>query len=286
MKKYTSLLIIFIVCLLLSLSLLLSRWTGLTIGLIVLGAFGYIEKIFNIEITKRIRITLLIFFIILSAGNIFYSYYKEYSTNHKVQQAKDDADLAKKQVVDLSEKEQQLRKQLYESQNQIVSLIEKGRKLSQQLEEAENSAKAAKKQINDLSDFGEVATYTFDGYQQSGQFLSPSTPVSKWSQGYLTVANNNYLFKCNPDAIKHYKEIIDKYPRFPFPYLALSGCLLKNQDPSWRKYAIKAKSILEITTQIPLHCEAHDGWLKQINKILDPKQLNDVYINGGIQISK
>jgi cell division protein FtsL len=283
-------LIISTICLLFILSLLFSRWIALTIGLIILGAFGYIEKIFNTEITKRIRITLLSIFIILSAGNIFYAYYKEYNTNQKVQQAKEAAEIAKKQVVDLSKKEQHLRQKLYEvenansiAQSHIANLIEKDRNLHQQLEEAENSAKAAKKQINDLSDYGEVATYTFDGYQQSGLFLSPFTPVSKWAYGYLTVSNNNYLFNCNPDAMKHYKEIINKYPKFPFPYLALSGCLLKNQDPSWKKYAMKAKSILEITTIIPLHCEAHDGWLKQVNKILDPNQINNVFINGGIQ---
>lgn len=286
MKKYTSYLVILLLCLLLILSLILSRWTTLTIGLIILGAIGYFEKIFTIVISKRIRIILLILFIILSAGNIFYSYYKEYSANQKVQQAKDGAEIAKRQATDLSKKEQHLRKQLSEAQSQIGSLIEKDRNLSQQLQEAETSAKTAKKQISDLSDYGEVATYTFNGYQQSGLFLSPFTPVSKWNQGYLTVTNNIYLFKCNPEAMKHYKNIIDKYPKFPFPYLALSECLLKNQDPSWRNYAMKAKSILEITTRIPLHCEAHDGWLKQVNKILDPKQLNDVYIEGGMQISK
>lgn len=285
--------IIFTICLLFIVSLLLSRWTALTVGLIILGAFGYLEKIFNIEITKRIRITLLISFIILSAGNIFYSYYKEYTTNQKVQQANDVAEIAQKQVVDLSTKEQELRRKLSEventnsiAQNQIANLIEKDRNLNKQLEEAETSAKAAKKQINDLSDYGEVATYAFDGYQQSGQFLSPFTPVSKWAQGYLTVTDNKYLFNCNSDAMKHYQEIIDKNPNFPFPYLALSGCLLKNQDPSWRKYAMKAKSILEITTKIPLHCKVHDGWLEQVNKILDPKQIRDVYINGGLQKPK
>ncbi len=293
MKKYKSFLIISSICLLFILSLLFSRWISLTIGLIILGAVGYFEKIFNIEITKKTRITLLTIFIILSAGNLFYSSYKEYSTNQKVQQAKDDAEIAKKEVVDLSKKEQHLRQKLDDventnsmAQSQIANLIEKNRNLHQQLEDTEKSANAAKKQINDLSEYGEVATYTFDGDQESGQFLSPFTPVSKWAQGYLTMSNDDYLFNCNPDAMKHYKEIINQYPKFPFPYLALSVCLLKHRDSSWEKYTMKAKSILEITTNIPLHCKAHDLWLKQVNKILDPNQINDVVINGGIRDSK
>jgi cell division protein FtsL len=266
MKKYTSFLILCTICFLFIVSFLLSRWIALTIGLIILGAFGYLEKIFNIEITRKVRITLLISFIILSACNIFYSYYKEYTTNQKVQQANDVAEKAKQQVVDLSTKEQELRGKL---------------------SEAENSAKTAKKQINDFSDYGEVATYAFNGYQQSGIHLSPFTPVSKWTQGYLIVTDDNiYRFNCNADAIRHYQEIIDKYPKFPFPYIALSGCLLKNHDPTWRKYEIKAKSILEITTKIPLHCTVHDGWLEQVNKALDPKQISDVFISDGMQKPK
>jgi hypothetical protein len=256
MKTHSKLLVVCTICSLFVVSLLLSKWKALTIGLIILGAFGYLEKIFNIDITRRTRITFLTVFLILSAGNLFYAHY----TNQKIQQANDAAEIAKNQFVDLSEKEQELR---------------------EKLEEAESSAKLARKQLKDLSDYGEVATYAFDGYQQSGQFLSPFTPVSKWSQGYLTVTDNKYLFKCSPEAMKHYQDIIDKFPRFPFPYIALSGCLLKNQDPSWREYAMRAKSIFEITTQIPLHCKVHDGWLEQVNKILDPKQLRDVYIDGG-----
>ena len=276
MNKYKSLLIISIISLLFIITLLLSRWTALTIGLLILGAVGYCEKIFNIEITKKIRITLLIIFLTLSIVNIFYAYFKEYNANQKIQQANDDAEMAKKQAVDLYKKEQR-------AQIQIANLIKKDQELNQQLGEAEKSAKTAKKQINDLSDYGEVATYNFDGLQKSGQWLSPFTPVNKWAQGYLTVTDNNYLFNCKPDAMKHYQEIINKYPKFPFPYLALSGCLLKNQDPSWKKYAMKAKSILEITTKIPLHSKDHDGWLKQVNKILDPTQIKDVYTHGEVQ---
>ena len=276
MKKYKSLLIISIVSLLFIIALLLSKWTALTIGLLILGAIGYCEKIFDIEITKKIRITLLIIFIILSVGNIFYSYFKEYNANQKIKEANVSAETAKKQVVDLSEKQTK-------AQIEIVNLVKKEQELHQQLKETEKSAKAAKKQINDLSDYGEVATYNFHGLQKSGQWLSPFTPVNKWAQGYLTVTNNNYLFNCNPDAMKHYEEIINKYPKYPFPYLALSGCLLKNQDPSWKQYAMKAKSILEITTKIPLHSKDHDGWLKQVNKILDPSQIKDVYTHGEVQ---
>jgi hypothetical protein len=121
-----------------------------------------------------------------------------------------------------------------------------------------------------------VATYNFGGYQQSGQWLSPFTPVSKWTNGYLTVRDGVYTFDCSQNSMDYYENIIKKCPKFPFPYLALSQCLLNRKDPSWKEYAAKAQSILNKTTEIPLHSQDHDGWLEQVNKILDPTQINSV----------
>ncbi len=95
MKKHTRAFVFPVICLLFLVLLLLSRWAALTIGLIILGGFNYLEKIFKIEITRNTRIALLVAFIILSASNLFYNYHKEYSTRQKVEQAERTAAEAK-----------------------------------------------------------------------------------------------------------------------------------------------------------------------------------------------
>lgn len=202
---------------------------ALAVGIFIIGAIGYMEKIFSVELPRATRLILFSLLSVLFIFNSLYTYNKDKMANEKVLNA-------------------------------------------------ENSALQAREQISSLTEYGEIATYTFKGLQQSGQFLSPFTPVSKWTEGYLNVENNQYYFSCTNDAIEHYNNLIDTFPRFPFPYLALSGCLRKNNDASWRDYAIKARSILEKTTMIPLHCKEHDGWLEQINKLLDPNKINEVLI--------
>jgi hypothetical protein len=184
-----------------------------SVGLIILVTLGYIERILGIQLTRKMRIFLLVLFILLSAGNAIYSYYKDRNLHD---------------------------------------------------------------QITDLSEYGEVATYNFDGYQKSGRFLFPSTPLSNWNKGYLTKRDGMYLFNCSQDSIEHYKDVINKHPSFPFPYIALSGCLYKKNDPSWKEYAVKAQTILRKTTKIPLHSADHDGWLINIEKFLDPLQTESV----------
>lgn len=256
MKRIIALIIV-IVCALLAVGIFVSWWLAFSIGLTILGTLGHVERIFKIKWSKKWTIFLFVLFLLLSVAYI--------TTNFtRSKQAENDLGVAKKQV---------------------ASVIEKERELRQKLQQAEEVAATAKEQLADLSEYGEVATYTYSGYQQSGKFVL-FTPVSKWAEGYLTVSNNNYLFKCSPDAIEYYEGLINKYPKFPFPYLALSGCLLGNRDPSWKQYAIKAQSIMRKTTKIPLHCKDHDRWLEQVNKILDPNQLDSVFIKGKIHKSE
>jgi len=256
------------------------------VGLVLLGAVGFVEKIFSVEFSKNLRILFITIFISFSVGNLFYSHYKENSVNLKLQTGKEQiADLTKKEA-DLRQKLHQTEGDLGSAKGQIADLTEKNRHLQQDVKEAHDAAAAAKAETDALTEYGEVATYTFYGLQQSGQFLSPFTPVSKWTEGYLTVSNNKYLFKCTTDAIKHYKDLIIKCPKFPFPYLALSGCLLKHGDPSWRHYAIEAQTIMKQTTKTPLHSKDHDGWLAQVNKFLDPAQMNSVVVEEEIHKSE
>jgi hypothetical protein len=250
--------ILAILCVILVSCAYLSWSLPLAIGLLVLGGLGYVERILNLNFSRTWLLFLLVSFVTVFAGNYVYSLFKEHSLNQRLETAEGTTTSAVRQIDTLERKQHDL---------------------TEKLRLAEEDAAQAKKQIADLSEYGDVATYDFYGYQQSGQFLSPFTPVAKWGEGYLTVRDGVYFFTCGPDSMAHYEDIIGKCPKFPFAYLAVSGCLLGKKDPSWKKYAEMAQEILQKTTKIPLHCQDHDGWLEQVNKILDPAQLDKVFVS-------
>jgi preprotein translocase subunit Sss1 len=261
MKKYLVILSIVMICALFALGVIVWWWL-FSIGLAILGTLGYFDRIFHIKWSRKWSFFLLAIFLLFSVAYIIANIIKS-------------AD-SETQIADLSKDLKQEKNHNRLAKEEIANLIEKERDLRQKLKQAEDAATEAKGQIADLAEYGEVATYNFNGYQRSGQFLSPFTPVSKWTEGYLTVRNGFYYFDCGQNSMKHYESIIEKCPKFPFPYLALSQCLLHNKNPSWKEYATKAQSILKKTTKIPLHSQDHDGWLTQVNKLLDPTQIESV----------
>ncbi len=286
MRISLSVILALAVCTVIASGLLVSWWVALAVGLLFLGSVGYVEKIFNVEVPKKPRILFLVIFVFLSLGSLIYSQYKE-KVGEKASRA------SKGQIADLTKKESDLRHKIQQNEGdlesakrQIADLTEKNDHLQQQSKEAQDAAAVAKAETKAFAEYGKVATYTFNGLQQSGQFLSPFTPVSKWTEGYLTVRNNKYWFKCTPDSIRHYQDLINESPKFPFPYLALSQCLLRIGDSSWGKYASKAQAILRKTTKIPLHSKDHDGWLEQVTKLLDPAQMKNVVVEGKIHKSE
>jgi hypothetical protein len=75
-----------------------STWMALTIGLIALGGFNYVEKLCNLEVSRRTRAALLLLFIVLSACTILYNWHQGRSTHQRVQQAEDTAAEAKREL--------------------------------------------------------------------------------------------------------------------------------------------------------------------------------------------
>ncbi len=248
-------LIIIVLSVLLAVTIFAKWWLAVSVGLLILGALPYVERILNVKWSKKWSILFFALFIFFSGWNIIRSCQTEGTIDT-------------------------LKKETKTQEKQIANLTEENEGRRKEVEQAKNDAAAAKAELADLSEYGEVATYTFNGYQKSGQFLSPFTPVSKWTEGYLIIREKEYLFNCNQDSINYYKSLIKKYPKFPFPYIALSRCLLGEKDSSWRQCVIKAQSILRKTTKIPLHSKEHDLWLEQVNKMLDPTQLNSVLTPG------
>jgi hypothetical protein len=77
MKKSLIIVIVFVFCGLFTVSFIFSWWLGLSIGLIILGSLGFLEKIFKIKWGMSLTIIFLVLFVALSVGQAIYSQYKE-----------------------------------------------------------------------------------------------------------------------------------------------------------------------------------------------------------------
>jgi hypothetical protein len=245
----------FVIAVALALGFVVSWWLALAAGLLVLGAFGYAEKVLNINWPRRWMTALSVLFIVLSAVQIIH----DRNTLKALREAEYSAGMDNMLIAELAQKERDLQKKLLQT---------------------ETAHATARDQVTYVAEYGQVATYTFDGYQQSGQALSPFTPVSRWTKGHLRVHDGTYFFDCSSGSVRHYENLIRKSPQFPFPYLALSQCLLNKGDPSWRGHAADAQAILSKTTKLPLHSRDHDLWLEGANKLLDPAQMAGILVSG------
>lgn len=83
-----------------------------------------------------------------------------------------------------------------------------------------------------------------------------------------TVVGDKVSFKNDLESENIYRQIIEKYPRFPFGYYYLSFALYSKNDPSWKFYARRAVEILKKTTIIDGHNGDHDKILKMLENSL------------------
>jgi len=125
--------------------------------------------------------------------------------------------------------------------------------------------------LSALKDYGEVATLGFLGYKSLGGIaIGRQGPMAGWANGYLTKnIDGTYDIKCEPEALNHYRQMIIKYPYYPFPLYPLAICLKLQGDDAWRDYAKEAVRILEKTTLVPSRNASHDDILKQIKQLLE-----------------
>lgn len=80
-----------------------------------------------------------------------------------------------------------------------------------------------------------------------------------------TVEGNKTSIQIEPEAEQRYREIIQKYPKFPFGHYFLAVCLRKGGNDEWRVHAHRALEILKITTRIDGHHSHHDEFLEKVS---------------------
>jgi hypothetical protein len=148
MKKYLVILSIVTICVFFALGIIVSWWL-FPIGLAILGTLPYFDRIFHITWSRKWSIFLLVVFLLFSGAYIMANFIKSGELRKDLEQEKNHNKIAKEE---------------------IANLIEKERDLRQKLKQAEDVATTAKGQVADLKEYGEVATYNFNGYQRSGKF--------------------------------------------------------------------------------------------------------------------
>lgn len=181
----------------------------LFIGVLILGVLGTLERIFDFKLSRKIRGILLVFFILSSVGQYFFSNF---------------------------------------------------------------SLRTLENEVEDIRDYGEVATWDFFGSTSlsAASGIGFDTPMSGWAEGYLTRnKDGNYDIRCDSEALNHYRQMHIKNPYYPFPLHPLVLCLKRKGDDAWRDYAKKAISILEKTTLVAGHNQGHELTLLQFKKLLN-----------------
>lgn len=158
-----------------------------------------------------------------------------------------------------------LKRQRLKDQKQIAEL--KG--LLVKLEEQYAEQQRRLSELSDLSQYLSVATWNQEGDAILWEGQSVETPASGWLKGYREQDNAQKMaWQCGSSALFHYRETMDAYPQYPFPYYVVAKCLQARGEISWKDYAEKGVAILEKTTRIPGHAPDHDDALADLSALL------------------
>jgi hypothetical protein len=101
-----------------------------------------------------------------------------------------------------------------------------------------------------------------------GGSIRYDTPLSVAMRGLYIIGDGVINFKLGKEFEPRYRSIIEKHPRFPFGYFALTEFLRSRDDPDWINYAKQAVAIFEKTTMIEGHDAAHDDALRLLKSYL------------------
>ena len=131
------------------------------------------------------------------------------------------------------------------------------------------------RELDGVKRYGNVAelnAFGLSGRIRAGSGLKETSSISQALEGaYIRKEDGRqvrYLPDCNDAGIAAFRKTAEINPDFPFSHWALALCAAKAGDKEWRKYAERAVTILEHTTQIAGHHGHHDNVLEQLRKLL------------------
>ena len=126
--------------------------------------------------------------------------------------------------------------------------------------------------VTALRDFSDMAQLELHGRPFTpGGGIKYSSPLSSMLDGTYNMKSGHLQFKTSPEAEEKFRQVTERFPRFPFGHYALAYCLQRKGDPAWRQHAETALQILEKTTRIKGHKPVHDDVLKELKVALCEK---------------
>ena len=119
-----------------------------------------------------------------------------------------------------------------------------------------------------VREFSSVASLDALGYPLGYGINSDHTfsnDLTRLLEGMYTIKDNKVSMQRGPEAEKQYKELIKKFPKFPFGYYFLAVCLRESGNDEWRDHAHRALEIFKITTRIDGHRSHHDEFFEKVS---------------------
>jgi hypothetical protein len=153
-------------------------------------------------------------------------------------------------------------KNLVSQNNDMLGKIQK---YKQEIEERNKRIGSLENQVNNVKEYGYYATLDIYGRNfipETGNKFN--SDLSNRMEKILVEINGKTFVKNGNAVLPEIDAVIEKYSNFPFGYWAKYNLLKTKGDTNWKKFAIKAANIFEITTSIKGHNSMHDEALKAV----------------------
>lgn len=102
-----------------------------------------------------------------------------------------------------------------------------------------------------------------------GSDIKYNTELTNLLRDMYTLKGEQIIMERGSEAEQRYREVIDKYPKFPFGHYFLALCFRERGSVEWQRHAREAVRILKITTQIDGHNSNHDEVLNKVSSWLE-----------------
>lgn len=152
---------------------------------------------------------------------------------------------------------------------QNKDMLDKISRYQSDIEERNREIERLKKDVSNVKEYSFYATFDLYGLPiKSGFGIKFSSDLSDRMSKIFTEIGGKIYVRNDKALLPEIEEVIRRHPNFPFGYWAKVDLLRQLGDSHWRESAIKAISILEITTSITGHHSAHDEALAVLRQWL------------------
>ncbi len=170
---------------------------------------------------------------------------------------------------ELDKKVDTIAKSAKDAQDLAKDVEQKTRQADSKLKEADIKLKQIDDHVDAIMNYSDIAMIgPTGGLRFPGTSTTLGTEIMDILSDTVTETNGLPKFRTDSAAEKKYREVIKKYPRYPYGYLYLCDCLSQRQPfnySEWKETADKGLAMFEKTTQVP-NCNAYADYGKALLK--------------------